>query len=121
MHELPFVMRLLAETDGIARENGMDRIRRIRLEIGALSGIVPECVSLYFESASDGHAAEGAELEFTETPALLKCADCGREFPHQPKEAHAAGRDPFLCPACGGQGTLVKGTGAGAKLISVEG
>ena len=74
MHELPFVMRLLAETDEIARENRMDRIRRIRVEVGALSGIVPECVSLYFESASEGHAAEGAELEFTEDPAILRNA-----------------------------------------------
>ena len=121
MHELPFVMRLLAETDEIARENRMDRIRRIRVEVGALSGIVPECVSLYFESASEGHAAEGAELEFTEDPAILRCAECGREFPHEPGQAHVTGRDPFDCPVCGGPGILVKGTGSGSRLLSVEG
>ncbi len=121
MHELPFVMKLLSETDEIARTNGLDRIRRIRVEVGALSGIVPECVSLYFESASVGRAAEGAELIFTTDPAILKCGSCGKEFPHEPAEARRTGRDPFDCPACGGPGTLVKGTGAGTKLICVEG
>ncbi|MCR5675598.1 MAG: hydrogenase maturation nickel metallochaperone HypA [Lachnospiraceae bacterium] len=121
MHELPFVMKLLGETDAVASQQGFQRIGRIRIEVGALSGIEPECVRLYFETAGEGHAAEGAELEFVVDPAMLICETCGNEFAHEPERARAEGEDPFICPRCGRDGRLKKGTGSGARLLSVEG
>ncbi|MCR5093072.1 MAG: hydrogenase maturation nickel metallochaperone HypA [Lachnospiraceae bacterium] len=121
MHELPFVIKLLGEAEETARRENLARISRLRLRIGELSGIEPECVKLYFETASEGTAAEGALLDFCVEPAKLRCEACGTEYDFLPGHTVGSGRDPFSCPACGGSGTLIKGTGTEASLESLEG
>ena len=121
MHELPFVMGLLEESERTAREEGLTQLTRICVEVGELSGIEPDCVRLYFETASEGTVAENAELEILKRPAMLQCVQCRLEFEHDVYAASGEGRNPFICPHCGGDGVLMKGTGTGARLLQVEG
>lgn len=112
MHELPIVMGLLGTIGRSAREHQIQKVTRIRIRVGELSDVVDECLQMYFDTASAGTVCEGAELEFLRNPAVLKCTKCGKEFPH----VHS-----FTCPDCGGEATLVRGTGSGCYVENYEG
>ena len=82
MHELPVVEDMIKTLDRTSEEKGILKIREINLVIGELSGIIGECVQMYFDMLSKGHSCEGAVLKFEHIPAMLKCTSCGAEFPH---------------------------------------
>jgi len=52
----------------------------VRLEIGAMSGVVADSVRFCFELVTDGTALEGARLEISEPPGRCRCRACGAEF-----------------------------------------
>ena len=63
-----------------AQGAGAQRVLRVRLRIGALSGVVPEALAFAFEALTPGTLAEGAELDIEPVPARFWCAACAREF-----------------------------------------
>lgn len=111
MHELPVVQDMIKTLDKESEEKGIKRIKEINLVIGELSGIIGECVQMYFDLLSKGHSSEGAVLKFTHISATLKCPSCGKEFPHEKS---------FDCPECGETGRLIKGSGREFLIKSVE-
>jgi hydrogenase nickel incorporation protein HypA/HybF len=56
------------------------KIRRIVLEIGKLSAVLPDAVRFCFELCSQDTLAEGATLEIVEPPGLARCRACGAEL-----------------------------------------
>ncbi len=111
MHELPVVEDMIKTLDKESEEKGIARIKEINLVIGELSGIIGECVQMYFDMLSRGHSSEGAKLNFTFIPAMLRCPACGHEYPHEKS---------FDCPECGQTGKLIKGSGREFKIKSIE-
>lgn len=78
MHELGITQEILE----IITKNADERkVRRVVLEIGQLSCVLPDAVRFCFEACAEGTVAEGAELEILEPPGLGKCRQCGTEFP----------------------------------------
>ena len=55
-------------------------MRRIRLEVGRLSGLVPDAVRFCFEMVAAGTTCEGAGLEIDEPPGRARCRSCGTAF-----------------------------------------
>src|SRR5262245_7810779 len=53
------------------------RVKRIVLQIGKLSAVLPDAVRFCFDLCTAGTAAEGAELEILEPPGLARCRACG--------------------------------------------
>ena len=51
------------------------------LEIGKLSGVLPDAVRFCFGACAEGTAVEGAALEIVETPGRARCKACGGEVP----------------------------------------
>jgi hydrogenase nickel incorporation protein HypA/HybF len=92
MHEVGIVQTALEMALDETRRAGASRIHRLRLRIGALSGVVPEALELAFAAASPGTPAEGAEFEFEEVPVVCRCDECGKEF--QPTDI------VYCCPHC---------------------
>ena len=97
MHELATTQNIVAICEKTAAEQGAARVLEIRLRIGALSGIVPECLRDFFPYASRGTVCEGATLVCESIPAAVRCPDCGYE-------GEPRGWD---CPRCGGSGIRV--------------
>ena len=65
MHEAGLTLEVL----DIACETAAGRrVSRVVLEIGRLSGILPDAVRFCFSMASEGTLVEGAELVVVETP-----------------------------------------------------
>ena len=56
------------------------RITCVRLEIGALSGVVADSVRFCFDLVTEGTNLEGARLEIIETAGRCRCRACGGEF-----------------------------------------
>jgi hydrogenase nickel incorporation protein HypA/HybF len=86
---------------GIAREivavagsaGGPARVRRIVLEVGRLSTVLPDALRFCFDLAAAGTTAEGAALDIVEVPGRARCRECAREL---------ALEQPFGRCACGG-------------------
>lgn len=93
MHELSITEHLLDDCIREARAQNAVRIRVIRLCIGQLRGIVPDCIQIYLDMLSEGTIAEGARIEAETLPVKVHCLDCekdGEITPHHLK-----------CPHCG--------------------
>jgi hydrogenase nickel incorporation protein HypA/HybF len=86
------------------------KVTCVHLEIGVLSGVVPDSIRFCFDLATEGTGLEGAQLKITEHPAHCRCRDCGTEF--QPET-------PILLCSCGSADVAVLG-GEELKILSVS-
>ena len=77
MHELSITQSIV---DTIAQRLGPAPVHRVRLEIGRLSGVVPDSVRFCFELVTAGTTLEGAELEIDEPTGSARCRSCGSGF-----------------------------------------
>lgn len=96
MHEMSVAMSLLELAEDAARGQGCSRLERVRVEYGALAGIMPEALQFCFEALTRGTAHEGARLELVCLPLRLRCPFCGTVFGGEGQEARW---EP--CPGCG--------------------
>ncbi len=77
MHELSITRNIVSI---VSEHAGNRRVRRVTLEIGKLSAVMPDAVRFCFDVCSAGTPLEGAELEIVEVPGRGRCLDCGNEF-----------------------------------------
>ncbi len=74
MHELGVTRNVVA----ICAENSNGAIvKRVTLEIGKLSAIMPDAIRFCFDICAKGTVVEGAILEILEIAGLGKCKTCG--------------------------------------------
>jgi hydrogenase nickel incorporation protein HypA/HybF len=90
VHELSLMQDLAAAVDARVREAGRRRATRVVLEVGRVSGVLPDALRFCFDACTRGSAAEGAELEILEITARAVCRTCGAEL--TPSEAYAVCR-----------------------------
>jgi hydrogenase nickel incorporation protein HypA/HybF len=57
------------------------RVARVELEIGQLSGVVPDALRRCFDACTRDTALEGADLQIEETTGLGQCRECERVIP----------------------------------------
>ncbi|MDY4672075.1 MULTISPECIES: hydrogenase maturation nickel metallochaperone HypA [Desulfovibrio] len=77
-------------------KQGCDRLDLIRVECGALAGVVPDSLQFCFEALVQGGPHAAARLELVTIPLLLCCSTCGQTFGGEGQEALWQ-----PCPACG--------------------
>ena len=82
----------------------------MRLEIGALAGVLPDSVSFCFELVAEGTGLAGAALEISRPKGRSRCRDCGCEFEHD---------DPIAACRCGSVDLDVL-CGRQLRIVSVE-
>jgi hydrogenase nickel incorporation protein HypA/HybF len=92
MHEVGIMERTLEIALDSARDRGANRIHRLVMRVGDLSGVVPEALSFAFDVVVKGTIAEGATLEIDAVPACCYCCHCQQEF--QPIDII------YECPHC---------------------
>ena len=107
MHELSITRSVVAIVTEAAHGR---RVRRVSLEIGALSAIVPDSVRFCFDVVAAGTPLEGAELAIRTVPAAARCRACGTRF-----EATS----PIAICACGSREVTLSG-GEELKVLSIE-
>jgi hydrogenase nickel incorporation protein HypA/HybF len=77
MHELAITDSEVAQ---VSERVGASRVTKVVLEIGRLSGVVPEAVRFCFDVCAQGTPLEGSALEIVDTAGLVRCRQCAREF-----------------------------------------
>lgn len=110
MHEMSITQSVVE----ICTQNaGGRRVTAVILEIGDLSGVVPDAIEFCFEACTRDTLLDGARLLIERVQALGRCRDCKAEF------ALAAYYDP--CPSCGGFGVdVLSGEELRVKELEVE-
>ena len=96
MHELSIATSLLeAVLAELARiEPRPGRLVKVRVVVGQLHQIVPDCLTFAYEAVARGTPAEGSRLELAALPVEVRCGRCGWEGPI---------KMPFFqCGSCGG-------------------
>lgn len=78
MHELSITESVVTAVTERMRDAP---VRRIRLEVGRLSGLVPDSVRFCFELVAAGTTCEGALLEIDEPEGEAHCRACDADFP----------------------------------------
>lgn len=111
MHELAVCQGLMGQIEQIAQREHADRITRIVLRIGPLSGVEPQLLADAYPIAAAGTLAEGAELQIEPQPVRVRCLSCGAQ-----SEATAS---RLLCGTCGDYRTQLV-SGDELLLASVE-
>jgi len=107
VHELAITQ---AVVDQVSDRLPGARVTCVRLEIGALSGVVADSVRFCFDLVTEGTPLAGARLEITQPPARCRCRACGRAFePDGPV---------LLCP-CGAADVAVE-SGDQLAIASVQ-
>ncbi len=92
MHELAITEGIIEAAVPEAERHGAKKILEIRLKIGELSGVLPECIQEYFNIASRGTIAEGARLSVEKIPITIRCNACGYDGEIPKQKIH--------CPVC---------------------
>lgn len=77
MHELGITRNIVAI---VSEQAGGARVKRVGLEIGRLSAIMPEAIRFCFDICSKNTVLEGARLEIEEVDGVGRCQECSAEF-----------------------------------------
>jgi hydrogenase nickel incorporation protein HypA/HybF len=77
VHELSITE---AVVDQITERMNGAKVVRVRLEIGRLSGVVPDALRFCFDLVVAGTTVEGATLEIVEQSGRARCRRCEAEF-----------------------------------------
>ena len=73
MHELGVVMQVVDVVEKFARENQVEKIDTVVLQIGELSSMIPKYVEEVYPAAADGTMLEGSRLRGEIMPANGRC------------------------------------------------
>lgn len=94
MHELAITQSVLDIVLDRAKNSNANKIIRINLVVGEMSGIVEECVRFYFDFISKDTIASEAMLSFENVPVKAHCRHCDATF--------TMSRGEWSCPICQG-------------------
>ena len=74
MHELAITQEIVSI---LTERAGDRRVRKVVVEIGKLSVVLPDAVRFCFDLCTEGTPAEGALLEILEPAGRARCRACG--------------------------------------------
>jgi hydrogenase nickel incorporation protein HypA/HybF len=113
MHELAITQGILNFALEEAVKRNAVQITSITVTLGALSGIMADCVETYFPLVAEDTIARDAKLIFRRIPARVRCNECNVE----------SERPDFRlrCPACTSRKVeLLSGREAYMESIEIE-
>ena len=114
MHELGIVVEVVKQIEQLAKENDVEKVTKLTLEVGEVSGVVQE----YFEDAFKWFTKKSVymkecELEYITIQGISYCEDCQKTYP-----TTQYGKE---CPYCHSLRTyLVSGQEVKIKDIQVQ-
>ena len=77
MHELASTQSIV---EMVAQHAQGQRIRRVTVELGSLSCVMPDALRFCFDIAREGTTLAAAALDIVEIEARAQCRLCGAEF-----------------------------------------
>jgi hydrogenase nickel incorporation protein HypA/HybF len=92
LHELGITQSIIEIAERTAKQQNAAKIQSVTVEVGSLSGVVPEALEFCYEACSSGTMLEGSQLLIERIPARARCRNCSCEFPLEELLA--------CCPEC---------------------
>lgn len=113
MHELSVAMNIIEIVEQNAKKVNAERVNEIEMEIGTLSGVIPEILEFSLDIAANNTILENATRKITIIQAKARCIACSNEFPIN---------DIFsTCPACNSfKFEIIQGKELRVKSINVD-
>lgn len=115
MHELGIVFHIIKEVDEIAKNNGGKQVKKVTLEIGQVSSVIPSYVTDCWTWAIKNKSIymQNAKLEIISLKAISFCDDCKKTF-----DTINNGKE---CPICHNHNTyLITGDEVKIQSISID-
>lgn len=111
MHELSVCQALVDQLRELAQRESAQRVTRVLLRVGPLSGVVPELLEHAFPIAAAGTVAEGSAIAIEHAGLRVRCRACSAETDAEPGS--------LVCGRCGDFRTDLL-SGDELLLVSVE-
>ncbi len=92
MHEIGIMERTLEIAITNAKQQNAHKINKITMNIGKLSGVIPDALEFAFDVVTKDTIAENATLTINTIPVICYCNSCQENF--YPQEWF------FECPKC---------------------
>jgi len=93
MHEVSIAMNILQIIEEELSRNLGKTVLHVHLQIGVLSGVVPDSLLFALEASKPNGPLKTAEIFIDRLKAEAKCPECGNQFETE---------DYFgICPQCG--------------------
>lgn len=93
MHEIGVVRQVVHTVEEFAKENNVDKIVEIVLDIGEVSMIIPKYVEDVYPAVIKGTILEDAKLIINVVPGIVECEECDEIYNIVEHEGY--------CPNCG--------------------
>ena len=77
VHELALTQSVV---ETIAERLGDSRVTAVHLQIGKVSGVLPDAVRFCFDLVTEGTPLSGARLDISEPAGTGRCRSCGAVF-----------------------------------------
>lgn len=113
MHELTLLYGVAQKVEQVVKENDLDHVDAIVIEVGEATSVIPEFLLDGYEIISDDYDfLRGSELIIERITAVGRCRNCGTEFPVVENKG--------LCPECGSfDKDIIEGTGFFIKEVRI--
>ena len=92
MHEVSIIQNTLDIAIAETKKKGATKIERLTMNIGELSGVIPEAIQFAFDVLIKDTIAETAQLEIKMIPVICYCQQCDLQFHPQ--------NYIYECPQC---------------------
>ena len=114
MHELGIVFSIMNTLEDVAKENQLDAIQSVTVEVGEVSAVIPEYLTdCWGWARKKRELMQNCRLLVETLPAVTHCGGCGEDYP-----TVEYGR---ICPHCGSEKTwLLTGNEINIKEITVD-
>jgi hydrogenase nickel incorporation protein HypA/HybF len=113
MHELSIMESVIGAVELEAIKHGNCSIKKIKLRIGAFTGVVKESLEFCFDALKSNTLAASSELEIETIPLQLKCQTCE-------KISVPTTEINFLCPYCSQPTAIISGREMQIEYIELE-
>ncbi len=113
MHELSIAQNIVEIVEKYAFEANAKLVSLVEVDVGMISGIIPETLEFVWESAIIDTILKESNLKINIITAQAICIDCNNEF--QLEDIYS------VCPNCNSNKiTIIKGKELDVKSIKIE-
>jgi len=92
MHEMSIAQSIVEIVEEILENEPESRLRKVIVEVGELTAVVPESLEFCYQALTAGTKFENSRIVIEKIPVVARCKNCHREFPTDTVF--------MLCPHC---------------------
>lgn len=92
MHEYSIVQALMEQVETLARENEAEKVNKVVVKIGVMSGVEPHLLEIAFDTFKEKSICDTAEFVMNIQPLSIHCLECDT----QSEQDEIA----YCCPQC---------------------